>query len=284
MEILPLIGNSQMLDGGAMFGNAPKAMWEQWIKPDYLNRIPLACNSLLIKNWQGKNILLEAGVGAFFEPKLKERYGVVENEHILLESLNKVNLTQQDIHAVILSHLHFDHAGGILSAYHEGETKLLFPNAKFYVGAEQWQRANNPHSRDKASYIPILNQLLEASGRLILVESHGQTDLLPLITFRFSNGHTPGLMLAQIQLPDGPLVFTSDLIPGFAWMHVPISMGYDRYPELVIDEKKALLEELLPLNAKIFFTHDAKYSIGKVLKDTKGKFYAEPFEYPKGKE
>ena len=79
-----------------------------------------------------------------FEPKLKERYGVVENEHILLESLNKVNLTQQDIHVVILSHLHFDHAGGILSAYHEGETKLLFPNAKFYVGAEQWQRANNP--------------------------------------------------------------------------------------------------------------------------------------------
>ncbi len=284
MKIITLIGNSQMLDGGAMFGNAPKAMWEQWIKPDNLNRIPLACNSLLIKNWQGKNILLEAGIGAFFEPKLKERYGVVEKEHILLQSLKKENLTHQDIDVVILSHLHFDHAGGVLSAYDEGETKLLFPKAKFYVGQEQWFRANHPHSRDKASYIPVLNQLLEASGRLILVENHGKTDLSPFIAFRFSNGHTPGLMLAQIQLPDGPLVFASDLIPGFAWMHIAISMGYDRYPELVIDEKKTLLEELLPLNAKIFFTHDSKYSIGKVLKDPKGKFYAEPYEYSKGKE
>lgn len=89
MQISTLIGNSQMLDGGAMFGNAPKPMWEHWIKPDELNRIPLACNSLLIKNWNNKNILLEAGVGAFFDPKLKERYGVVEKHHVLLESLKK---------------------------------------------------------------------------------------------------------------------------------------------------------------------------------------------------
>lgn len=282
MEIITLVGNSQKLDGGAMFGNAPKSMWEQWIQPDHLNRISLACNSLLIKNWQGKNILLEAGVGAFFEPKLKDRFGVIEKNHVLLDSLAKVSLTHHDIHEVILSHLHFDHAGGILSAHDEGEIRLLFPNARFFVGKEQWDRALNPHPRDKASYIPVLNQLLKKSNRLILVDNDGKTDLSPFITFRFSNGHTPGLMLAQINLKDGPLIFASDLIPGFAWMHIPISMGYDRYPELVIDEKKELLNEILPLNAKIFFTHDSKHSIGKVLKDDKGKFYAEPFEYVKG--
>jgi len=282
MEIISLEGNTQMLDGGAMFGNAPKAMWESWIKSDNLNRIPLACRSLLVKNKDGKNFLFEAGVGAFFEPKLKDRYGIVETEHILLQSLEKVNLSHEDIDAVILSHLHFDHAGGILTPYGQGETKLLFPKAKFYVGKEHWERAINPHPRDKASFVPLLNNLLEKSGRLILVENNGISDLSPFITFRFSNGHTPGLMLGEISLKDGPLVFASDLIPGFAWMHIPISMGYDRFPELVIDEKKNFLEDLITKNAKLFFTHDCQYPIGKIKKNDKENFFAEVFEYPKG--
>lgn len=277
LKIIPLEGNTQLLDGGAMFGNAPKEMWKKWASPDDLNRIPLACRSLLIQNEQGKNILFETGIGAFFEPKLKERYGVVETNHVLLDNLKKHGFTHLQIDAVVLSHLHFDHAGGTLSAYVENEApKLLFPNAKYYVGREQWQRAKNPHQRDKASYISILNELLEKSGRLVFVESNGMSDLAPFVTFRFSNGHTPGLMLAEIHLKDGPLVFASDLIPGMAWVHVPLSMGYDRYPELVIEEKKALLEDLLTKKGKLFFTHDIKHSIGLVEQDDKGKFFATP--------
>lgn len=270
---MPLDGNSQLLDGGAMFGNAPKEMWKQWIQADDHNRIPLACRCLLLQSEAGKNILFEAGIGAFFEPKLKERYGVVESHHVLLDSLQKKGLSHEQIDAVVLSHLHFDHAGGILSAYDEGPLRLLFPNAKFYVGATHWKRAQNPHPRDKASFVPKLNELLENSGRLVLVQDDGKSDLSPLVTFRFSQGHTPGLMLSEIHLKNGSLVFASDLIPGAAWVHVPISMGYDRFPELVIDEKKELLEKLLSENGSLFFTHDPNCVMGKVCRDERGKFF-----------
>ena len=281
MKLIALEGNTQKLDGGAMFGNAPRPMWEKWSEPDAQNRILLACRSLLLCTDEGKNILFEAGIGAFFEPQLKERFGVVEARHVLLDSLAAVGLAHSDIDAVVLSHLHFDHAGGLLSEYVEGQTPhLLFSKARFYVSQKHWQRALDPHSRDRASFLPDLNAQLEKSGRLVLVSDHlnesQHTDLAPLVTFHFSDGHTPGLMLAQLNLPSGPLVFAADLIPGMAWVHVPLSMGYDRFPELVIDEKKALLTELLKANGKLFFTHDERIPCGKIVCDTKGKFSAEP--------
>lgn len=276
-KIFSLLGNSQLLDGGSMFGNAPKEMWTKWLQADDKNRIPLACRCLLVQTEDGKNLLFETGVGAFFEPKLKDRYGVVETNHVLLQSLEKIGLKHTDIHAVILSHLHFDHAGGLLTPYEEGkEPELLFPNAQFYISKANWERANKPHPRDRVSFIPHLNQLLKSSGRLTLIGDDGHSDLSPFVTFRFSNGHTPGLMISEVHLENGPLLFVSDLIPGAPWVHVPISMGYDRYPELLIDEKRSLLQDLLPLNAKLFFTHDPQHDIGLLKCDAKGKFYVEP--------
>lgn len=105
-QLISLKGNSQKLDGGAMFGHVPKALWSQWITPDDKNRISLACRALLIRE-PHKNVLLEAGVGAFFEPALRERYGVEEPHHVLLDSLQQAGLSHTDIDIVVLSHLHF---------------------------------------------------------------------------------------------------------------------------------------------------------------------------------
>src|SRR5439155_14220970 len=106
-------GNTQRLDGGAMFGNCPRVVWERWAPPDEKHRIRLACRSLLIREDGGRTVLVEAGIGAFFEPKLRERYGVQEAEHVLVRSLASLGVSPDEVDIVILSHLHFDHAGGL---------------------------------------------------------------------------------------------------------------------------------------------------------------------------
>ena len=267
-----VLGNSQRLDGGAMFGNAPKAMWEAWIEPDDQNRIPLACRCLVIRDG-GKTILLETGIGAFFDPKLRERYGVVEPHHVLLQSLAEIGVRPEDVDVVVFSHLHFDHAGGALTAFAEGANpQLVFPRAIYVVGAEAWQRSVSPHARDKASFIPGMTNLLAGSGRLELAASDRAAALGNGYRFHRSSGHTPGLLLTEVEMPNGPVLFASDLIPGRAWVHLPITMGYDRYPELLIDEKSTLLTDLLSRNGRLFFTHDPKVAMGTVARDAKNKF------------
>jgi glyoxylase-like metal-dependent hydrolase (beta-lactamase superfamily II) len=258
--ITAVTGNQQRLDGGAMFGNAPRAVWERWIPPDERHRIPLACRAMLVREPDGRRVLVETGIGAFFDPKLRDRYGVIEDRHVLLDSLASLGLTDADLDVVVLSHLHFDHAGGLLSAWDGGPPRLLFPRARYLVGATAWERARNPHPRDRASFVPELIALLESSGRLALV-SGDRHDLLPEWRFHHSDGHTPGLLLPEVPLPGGPVVFAADLIPGTPWVHLPITMGYDRYPELLIDEKHRLLADLVHRGGRLFYTHDAETAL-----------------------
>lgn len=268
-----LTGNSQKLDGGAMFGNAPRALWERWMPADELHRIDLGCRALLVQE-PGRNILVETGIGAFFSPDMKQRYGVQESEHVLLDSLATHGLSHEDIHIVVLTHLHFDHAGGLLAPWQEGEpARLLFPNAVYITGRRQWQRATAPHARDRASYIPEMNALLEQSGRLeLLDDGEISTTLGPDWRFHVSDGHTPGQLLPEVQMPSGPVVFAGDLVPGAPWVHLPITMGYDRFPEGLIDEKNALLSDLLARNGRLVFTHDPKVAMGRLTCDAKGKY------------
>jgi glyoxylase-like metal-dependent hydrolase (beta-lactamase superfamily II) len=268
-------GNHQLLDGGAMFGHTPRPLWERWAKPDALGRIRLACRALLIER-EGKRLLCETGIGAYMEPTLAQRFGVEESDHQLLIHLKALGLKHEDIDYVILSHLHFDHAGGLLPTYAEiqaGQRNLLFPKAHYVVGREAWERAKQPHVRDRASFIPGMTQQLEASGRLLVID----TPELPGIPkeqvwFRFSSGHTPGHMHTVVRGVRETMLFAGDLIPGRTWVHLPITMGYDRFPEQLIDEKAELYKDAVPGSWKIFFTHDTDCAAAQVQKDEKDRY------------
>ncbi|MBY0383617.1 MBL fold metallo-hydrolase [bacterium] len=269
-----ILGNSQKLDGGAMFGNAPRTVWEKWMAPDELGRIPLACRALLIE-FEDKKILFEAGIGAFFEPKLAERFGVQEPQiHKLNENLKKLAINPDQITHVILSHLHFDHAGGILPSFSEiqnGNNGLVFNRAEYITSTEAFARAQNPHSRDKASFIPGLVEKLESTGRLRLLQ--GTEKLFNgRLEFILSQGHTPGQLHSLFHGDQNDIFFCGDLIPGIPWVHTAITMGYDRFPEQLINEKQGLYQKLDLQKTYFYFTHDVEFAAAKVSQDSSGKF------------
>jgi glyoxylase-like metal-dependent hydrolase (beta-lactamase superfamily II) len=274
LEIFSLEGNRQRLDGGAMFGNAPRALWSRWCAPDELGRIDLACRALLVDDGRRK-VMFESGIGAYMAPDLRERYGVVESEHVLLASLAGIGLTDADIDMVVLSHLHFDHAGGLLASHVSGEPpRLLFERAQYVVGRRAFERACAPHPRDQASFIPELPRLLEATGRLRIADSpeHARAIVGERFDFRESDGHTPGMLHVEVRGTSASVFFCADLVPGTPWVHLPITMGYDRYPELLIDEKGQIESELEERGSWLFFTHDATVAAGRIERGPKGRF------------
>ena len=243
-----------------------------------------------------KIFCLKQGWAHFFSPKLKLRYGVFPDTHVLLEALGALGISHEAIDIIVLSHLHFDHVGGLLQAYSnpnpnpksdskslscEPKLELLFPNAKFLVSRAAFERNKAPLLRDRVSFISEIPGLLEQSGRLELIESDQVQHALLGENFKFwwSNGHTPGMLCTEIKVPGiagspefKPLVFAADLIPARFWCHTGFAMGYDRCAEQLLEEKTRLLNYLSEQKGRLFFTHDPDYAVGCVEKTGVGKF------------
>ncbi len=254
------------LDGGAMFGIVPKTLWSKLHPPDDENRIDLALRVLLIMG-NKRNILVDNGIGTKFSEKYKKIYKIDQSKYNLDSSLKRFNLEAKDITDVILTHLHFDHAGG--STYKEdGELKLTFPNATYYVQKTNYEWALTPNDKELGSYLKEDFVPVSEKGKLQLVE--GKFEIMPHIDVTISDGHTIGLQLVKVSDGKNTLVYCADLIPTTSHIKIPYIMGYDIDPLKIIQEKKELLSMACSGSWILFFEHDVITEAAKVKKTEMG--------------
>jgi glyoxylase-like metal-dependent hydrolase (beta-lactamase superfamily II) len=253
------------LDGGAMFGIIPKALWQKTNPPDEVNRIKMSTRNLLLES-DSKKILIDTGMGDKWDEKMKSIYDI--DEKISMKSaLEKVGLKLDDITDVILTHLHFDHTGGSTVPVN-GRLEPAFSNAKYHVQKQNYEWAINPSDRDKGSYIKENFLPLYEEGLLNLISGKEMFD--DEIEFFIINGHTFSQQMVKISDASNTFLFCADLIPTFAHIPLPYIMGYDLQPLVTLEEKKKYLKNALDENWKLFFGHDPEIAFATVKKIGEG--------------
>lgn len=260
-QICPVPTGIFGLDGGAMFGTVPKVLWEKSNPPDEKNRIPMEARALLLKSGDRK-ILIDTGNGGDFVAKYGEKlgtkfaemYALDESGPSLKKSLTQHGLGFEDITDVILTHLHFDHAGGATT---ESNGKLVptFPNATYYIQRANLETAQKPNIREKASYFPANIEPLIQSGKLKILEGNVE-NLLPGISVLVSNGHTKGQQVVKVTDGQSTLLYCGDMVPTSSHVRLAWLMGYDLDPLTLIEEKTKLLGPAADEKWYLYFEHD----------------------------
>jgi glyoxylase-like metal-dependent hydrolase (beta-lactamase superfamily II) len=251
-EVISLETGRFSLDGGAMFGVVPWVFWSKLIPPDERQRIALAARCWLIRG-NGKNILVDDGNGTKWSEKLKDIYKLDYSSGDLLSSLKNVGLKPEDITDVILTHLHFDHAGGSTTLVN-GELVPAFPKARYYVQKKHWELSEQPTEKDRGSFmrddfVPLMNH-----GVLELVDGEGE--LFPGIELLVTNGHTTAQQLPIISDGKATMLFCCDLLPTTAHIPWPYVMAYDVRPLVTLEEKKKILTRAYDERWILFLEHD----------------------------
>ncbi len=262
------------LDGGAMFGIIPKPLWNKNNPADESNRIKLSTRLLLIES-DKKKILIDTGMGDKWDEKSKRIYAIDQAQNSLFKSLLTENIKPEDITDVILTHLHFDHAGGT-TIIEEGKLAPAFPNAVYHVQKKNFEWGLNPTNRDKGSYIKDNFVPLAEEGVLKLID--GNSDFDEEIEFVTVNGHTFAQQLIKISDSSNTLLYCCDLFPTYSHIRLPYIMGYDLQPLITLQEKKYILNKAVEENWKLFFEHDPQYAYATVKSSDKGIMFDEIFE------
>ena len=260
------------LDGGAMFGVVPKTLWERHIPADAKNRIAMCMRSVLVEHPSGL-VLIETGAGDKDDPKFQALYGLdnAGTPTRLEDAIRAAGHTPEAVEHVLLTHLHFDHAGGATVRDLEGgpdAVKLAFPNAQYQVQRGEWEYAHHTNERTRASYLPRNYEPLMAAGRLTLVE--GDVELLPGIAARLTPGHCPWHQSIVVRDAGETAVYLGDLIPTAAHLPLPWIMGYDVEPLRTLESKRVLLAEAANERWTVIFDHDAAVAAGRVVPGIKG--------------
>ncbi len=253
MTLTWLDGGVTSLDGGAMFGVVPKPLWSKKYPVNEKNQIECATEPILIQ-YEGKNYLIDSGVGF---NKLNEKqlrnYGVTE-ESSILKSLEQLGLTADDIDVLLMTHLHFDHAGG-LTRWEEDKLVSTFPNAKIYTTEVEWEEMRNPNIRSRNTYWkenwePVQHQVETFKESIVVV---------PGIEMIHTGGHSDGHAIIKLTQNGDTLIHMADIMPTHAHQNPLWVMAYDDYPMTSVFAKEKLMKEAFDNGYKFIFYHDAYY-------------------------
>ena len=262
------------LDGGAMFGVVPKALWQKQIPADANNLCTWAMRSLLVEH-ENRLLLIDTGIGAKQSDKFFSHYHL-HGDMSLKSELAKRGFGLEDITDVLLTHLHFDHVGGAVERRSDGVLEPTFPNAQYWSCERHWQWAMKPNPREKASFLSENLLPLETSGQLVFVPREDRWNRtafdqrFPGLEIFFADGHTESQMIPVISYRGKKVAFMADLIPAAA--HIPTAwvIGYDTRPLLTMEEKALLLKRAADEEWVLFFEHDAQNACCTVQHTEKG--------------
>ena len=255
------------LDGGAMFGIIPKPLWEKKIPADDQNRIPMATNCLLLQDGV-RTVLVDCGMGAKWNDKQKAQFKV---DDVLDEALAEAGIGVDDVTDVVLTHLHFDHAGGLTRSTDGGDLAMAFSGARVHVGRRNWEWAHAPNERDRGSYRADSFSPLDdvERDRLVLVDDdgHGMARIMDDVVALVCEGHTTGQLLPLVGQNDRRALYGADMVPTSAHVRMPWIMGYDLRPIELLAEKRRLLTMCADDDVALIYEHDATVPCQFIARD-----------------
>lgn len=263
VEIVP--DTEFWLDGGAMFGVVPRDLWAAVCPPDEHNRIRMNMNCLFVETAR-ERILIETGIGDKWSPKHAAMYGITR-QRSLSESLFAITgVKAEEITLVVNTHLHFDHAGGNTSLDETGGAVVAtFPNARYLVTQAEYDNAESPTERDRASYLVENWRPLRETGQLELKEA--DYEVVPGLTMETIPGHSRTMQCPRLER-DGQVLFGfADLVPMRAHLRLPWIMAYDLFPLETLEAKKRLLPQAAREKWICLFYHDPDAPLCRLIEE-----------------
>jgi glyoxylase-like metal-dependent hydrolase (beta-lactamase superfamily II) len=250
------------LDGGAMFGVVPRELWTKVSPADQRNRIRMNMNCVFIEAGR-ERILIDTGIGDKWSEKHRAMYGI-DRKRSLGDSLRAIaGIGPEEITIVINTHLHFDHAGGNTRLDESGKAVASFPNARYFVSLAEYEHAEAPNERDRASYLSENWRPLKESGQLELKAA--DYEVVPGLRMETHAGHNRSMQCWRLDRGEQTLFGFADLVPTRA--HVPFAwiMGYDLYPVETLEAKKRLLPQAAQERWACLFYHDPDAPLGRIV-------------------
>jgi methylmalonyl-CoA epimerase len=270
LELISLCDGLIRLDGGAMFGIVPKALWEAQAPADGRNRVTIAMRPLIVRG--ARTMIIDAGLGAKDSAKFHDIYGV-DRTRSLEVTMAEAGIAPEDVDIVLATHLHFDHAGGFTYRDAGGKVRPTFPRAQYIVRRGEWEDATHTHPRNRASYLADNFVPLAEAGVLQLVDD--DATIMPGVKVRRTGGHTMHHQMVFIESKKKTAAYVADLIPTTAHLPDPWIMGFDLYPMDTLAAKQRFLKEALEQEMLVFFEHDPVVAAG-YIRERDGKRRVEP--------